>query len=98
MVDLLFKAEQYSPFAPAPLQNLHHYYGLFRPCAPHQYSRLMGVPHLNFFLSIRAAGSHVPPKSLKQVHAALTPDSIKVFARGLIFILLMVPRSGMGVF
>src|ERR1017187_5394270 len=26
--------EQCSPFAPAPLQDLHHYYGLLRPCAP----------------------------------------------------------------
>src|SRR5450756_2879972 len=24
--------EQCSPFAPAPLQDLHHYYGLLRPC------------------------------------------------------------------
>ena len=24
------------PFAPAPLQNLHHYYGQLRPCAAHR--------------------------------------------------------------
>src|SRR5215471_13712753 len=28
------KAEQRSPFAPAPLQGLRRYYGLLRPCAP----------------------------------------------------------------
>src|ERR1035437_2567453 len=27
-----------SPFGPAPLQSLHPYYGLLRPCAPHRYS------------------------------------------------------------
>jgi hypothetical protein len=32
------RAEQCSPFAPAPLRSLRHYYGLLRPCAPHQYS------------------------------------------------------------
>ena len=41
------RAEQRNPFAPAPLQRLHHYYGLLRPCAPHRYShprrgRLLG--------------------------------------------------------
>lgn len=28
------RAEQRNPFAPAPLQDLQHYYGLLRPCAP----------------------------------------------------------------
>ena len=32
------RTEQRSPFAPAPLQSLHHYYELPRPCAPHRYS------------------------------------------------------------
>ncbi len=31
-----------SPFGPAPLQSLHPYYGLLRPCAPHRYSRPRG--------------------------------------------------------
>src|SRR5450830_192268 len=39
-------AEQRSPFAPAPLQDLHHYYGLLRPCAPHRYSRPRGFGRL----------------------------------------------------
>jgi hypothetical protein len=38
--------EQCSPFAPAPLQDLHHYYGLLRPCAPHRYSRPRGFGRL----------------------------------------------------
>ena len=30
------RAEQRNPFAPAPLQDLHHYYELLRPCATHR--------------------------------------------------------------
>src|SRR3954453_23739949 len=43
------RAEQRNPFAPAPLQDLHHYYGLLRPCAPHWYSHPHRV-HLFGFL------------------------------------------------
>src|SRR4029077_5737969 len=39
-------AEQRSPFAPTPLQSLHHYYGLLRPCAPLRYSRPHGWSRL----------------------------------------------------
>ena len=45
----LARAEQRNPFAPAPLQDLHHYYGLLRPCAPHRYSHPHRV-HLFGFL------------------------------------------------
>ncbi len=31
------------PFAPAPLQGLHRYYGPVRPCASHRYSSLDGT-------------------------------------------------------
>jgi hypothetical protein len=31
-----------SPFGPVPLQDLHPYYGLLRPCAPHRYSGSRG--------------------------------------------------------
>src|SRR5579863_7104401 len=44
----MLKAEQRSPFTPAPLQDLRRYYGLLRPCVPHRYplggSRLRLVP------------------------------------------------------
>src|SRR6476659_2121176 len=40
------KAEQRSPFAPAPLQDLRRYYGLLRPCAPLRYSRPHGWSRL----------------------------------------------------
>src|SRR5215472_13308673 len=40
------KAEQRSPFAPAPLQGLQGYYGLLRPCAPRRYSRPRGWSRL----------------------------------------------------
>jgi hypothetical protein len=36
------KAEQRSPFAPAPLQGLRRYYGRLRPCASLRYSRPRG--------------------------------------------------------
>jgi len=39
-------AEQRSPFGPAPLQDLHPYYGLLRPCAPHRYSGPRGGSRL----------------------------------------------------
>jgi hypothetical protein len=39
-------AKQRSPFAPAPLQDFHHYYGLLRPCAPHRYSDPRGLSRL----------------------------------------------------
>ena len=40
------KAEQRSPFAPAPLQGLRHYYGLLHPCASLRYSRPRGWSRL----------------------------------------------------
>src|SRR6516164_8074974 len=36
------KAEQRSPFAPAPLQGFRRHYGLLRPCALRRYSRPRG--------------------------------------------------------
>jgi hypothetical protein len=38
------------PFAPAPLQGLHHYYGLVRLCASHRYSPPRGRGHPGFSL------------------------------------------------
>jgi hypothetical protein len=39
-------AEQRSPFAPAPLQNLRRYYGALRPCDRRRYSRPRGGSRL----------------------------------------------------
>ena len=47
----MVKAEQRSPFAPAPLQGLARYYGLLRPCAPHRYSRPCGWSRLQLLPS-----------------------------------------------
>jgi hypothetical protein len=47
------KAEQRSPFAPALLQGLPHYWGLLRPCAPHRYSRPRGWSRLRLLPSRR---------------------------------------------
>ena len=44
----MHKTEQRSPFAPAPLQSLRHYYGLLRPCAPRRYSHPCGVRRWDF--------------------------------------------------
>src|SRR6266566_1411666 len=45
------KAEQRSPFAPAPLQGLPRHYGLLRPCAPRRYSRPRGWSRLRLLPS-----------------------------------------------
>src|SRR5262245_33756988 len=47
------KAEQRSPFAPAPLQSLQHHYGLLRPYAPLRYSRPRGWRRLRLVPSRR---------------------------------------------
>ncbi len=39
-------AEQRNPFGPVPLQDLHPYYGLLRPRAPHRYSGPRGLSRL----------------------------------------------------
>ena len=50
------KAEQRSPFAPAPLQGLPRYYGLLRPCSPLRYSRPRGWSRLRLVPSRRQRG------------------------------------------
>src|SRR6266576_4951571 len=70
-------AEQRSPFGPAPLQSLHPYYELLRPCAPLRYSGPCGVRRLDVSLNIGATGSHVPYKSLVELRAAYMPDAAR---------------------
>ena len=48
-----------SPFAPFPLQKLHYYDELIRPCACID-TLASWVFHLNYSLSIRVTGYHVP--------------------------------------
>src|SRR5262249_16375295 len=69
------KAEQRSPFAPAPLQGLQRYYGLLRPYAALRYSRPRGFSRLWLLPWHRNAGSHVPYLSLVELRAAYTPDA-----------------------
>src|SRR6516225_4833363 len=45
-------AEQRSPFGPAPLQSLHPYCELLRPCAPLRYSGPCGVRRLDVSLGM----------------------------------------------
>src|ERR1019366_10596756 len=74
-------AEQRSSFGPAPLQSLRPYYELLRPCAPHRYSDPRGFGRLDFSLGIGATGSHVPYKSLVELHAAYMPDAARAVFR-----------------
>ena len=67
----------HSPFGPAPLQSLHPYYELLRPCAPLRYSGPCGVRRLDVSLGIGATGSHVPYKSLVELRAAYMPDAAR---------------------
>jgi len=42
VVDRITKTGQHNPFAPVPLQDVQHYYGLFRPRASLRYSHACG--------------------------------------------------------
>ena len=53
-----------------------HAASILRACAPHRYSGPHGGFHSDISLSIGATGSHVPHKSLKQVHVAFMPDAV----------------------
>jgi hypothetical protein len=64
------------PFAPAPLQSLHHYYESVRPNAPLRYSRLTVFRRLCFSLDIRALVPAVPCKSLHPIHVLSTPVAV----------------------
>jgi hypothetical protein len=43
LVDQKSTVGHVSAFAPSPLQKLHRYYELIRPCAPHRYSHTNGA-------------------------------------------------------
>jgi len=53
-----------TPFAPAPLQSLRHYYEAVRPSPAHRYFRPRGISRLRLFAWHRRPGSHVPYQSL----------------------------------
>src|SRR6201997_4471110 len=72
---------QWTPFASAPLQGLHRYYEVLRPCAPHRYSGPCGFSRLDVSLGIGATGSHVPYKSLVRLRAAYMPDIARAVFR-----------------
>jgi hypothetical protein len=42
---------KHNPFAPCPLQALHHYYELFRPCSLHRYFHPCGSTTWSFLLT-----------------------------------------------
>jgi len=83
-----------APFAPAPLQGLHRYYGPVRPCAS-RYSVSCGVCRLRVSLSrpggnlrpIRlavgseATGSPIPCQRLRRAHATYTPGTTRAAGR-----------------
>jgi len=85
----------HGPFAPAPLQDLHHHYGPSRPCAPPRYSAAHGVRRSRPSLSrpagqrhpfpladaIGATGSPVPCQRLRRAHATSTPGTARAARR-----------------
>ena len=73
--------QRLAPFAPHPLQALHHYYGAICPCAPHRYSGARSAAASRRSLGIGATGSHVPYQSLCDDHAAYMPDAAQPVAR-----------------
>src|SRR5262249_24542775 len=68
------KAEQRSPFAPAPLQGLPRHYGLLRPCAPHRYSRPRGWSRLRLLPS-RTRRPVLSARTRCSVRSSLRPSS-----------------------
>jgi len=75
------KARWSNTFTPSSLQRLQRYYELVRPPAPHRYSHSHGSSTLSFSLRIGTTGSHVPHKSLDQVHATSMPDAVQAVNR-----------------
>jgi len=69
------------PFAPAPLQSLHHYYEAVRPSPAHRYFRPRGVSRLRLFPCHRRPGSHVPYNSLVELRATYMPDAARATFR-----------------
>jgi len=67
------RAEQRNPFAPAPLQRLHRYYGSLRPCAPHRYSHPRRGHLLGFLPSHRGdrfpRSTQEPGSESRRLHA-----------------------------
>jgi len=86
----------HGPFAPAPLQGLHHYYGPSRPCAS-RYSAPRGFRRLGSSLSrpagrhhpsgladgIETTGSPVPCQRPRRAHATFTPGTTRATRRPL---------------
>jgi len=83
-----------APFAPAPLQGLHRYYGPVRPCAS-RYSASCGVRRLGVSLlrpggnlhpfrlvdGFEATGSPIPCQRLRRAHATYTPGTARAACR-----------------
>src|SRR5262245_59429864 len=79
------RAKQRSPFAPVPLRDLHHYYGLLRPCAPHRYSCSHGglpFERLPWHRGDRFPRSvHEPDPESRRLHAGCRPGSNQAVPR-----------------
>ncbi len=66
-----------APFAPAPLQDLRHYYKAVRPSPVHRYFRPRGCSRLLLFPWHHRQGTHVPYQSLIELRAAYTPGAAR---------------------
>ena len=72
------------PLRSTPITDLHHYYGAFRPCAPHRYSHPCGSSTwISPLTSERQVPTlHIKPgSSSRRLHAGHRPDSKQVSSR-----------------
>jgi hypothetical protein len=78
--------QKVKPIDPTPSLHLHYRdfstnTGWSAPVLRIGTLTLMGSSHLSFSLNIEATGSHVPRKSLDQVHAIFMPDAAQAVNR-----------------
>ncbi len=76
LVDQEVISDMLPPFAPPPLQRLHHYYEVIRPCAPHRYSHPRGS---STWISSLASERQVPTFHSK-AKIMFTPPFCRVFS------------------
>ena len=71
---------QPNALAPVPLQGLHRYYTLVRPCGSHRYSGSCGFCHLSFSLSSLPAQRQCRPDTFTRSAREPEPSSRHLYA------------------
>ena len=77
----ILKFQRQNPFAPFPLQKLHHYYGFFRTYDIRPYFHTRTFVSLYFSVSITSQDSPVSLMSLCHAPAASTPTAVHTVDR-----------------